>query len=231
MRTDFKSLSGHLRVFATPDCGQWIVTRLVSRFLQDHPRVTISLALSARPLHMIQEGCDVGLLPGKITDESVIARPAGMISLRLAASPGLVKSRPAVKKLADLKSWPWVSLSGTQFWGTKEVELLAQNGEEHVLPISPVLVSEGATSTREAVRAGLGVAILPDWLIEEDLRSGRLVRLLPKLKAKDMPIHVVYLGQRLLPARVSAFIDFAVKYMVNELDQSRERDRKQLRDG
>jgi DNA-binding transcriptional LysR family regulator len=226
MRTDLKSLSGHLRVFATPDCGQWIVTRLVSRFLQDHPRVTISLALSARPLHMIQEGCEVGLLPGKITDESVIARPAGNITLHLAAAPGLVKSRSTVKKLTDLKSWPWISLSGSQFWGTKEVKLIAQNGDEEVLPISPVLVSEGVTSIREAVRAGLGVALLPDWLIEKDLRSGRLVRLLPKLKAKDMPIHVVYLGQRLLSARVSAFIDFAVKYMMNELDESRERNRK-----
>jgi DNA-binding transcriptional LysR family regulator len=48
---------------------------------------------------MIQEGCDVGILPGKITDESVIARPAGKITLYLAASPSLVEGRPAVKNL------------------------------------------------------------------------------------------------------------------------------------
>jgi DNA-binding transcriptional LysR family regulator len=80
-----------------------------------------------------------------------------------------------------------------------------------------VLISEGVTSIREAVRAGLGVAVLPDWLIQEDLLSGRLVRVLPQWKAKDLPIHVVYAGQRLLPARVSAFIDFVVNYMTNEL--------------
>ena len=225
IRVEGQALGGHLRVFATVDCGQWIVTRLVSRFLQDHPRVTMSLALANRPLHMIQEGCDVGILPGKIIDESVIARPAGMIALHLAAAPGLVKSRRAVKRLADLKSWPWVSLAGSQFWGPKEVRLMAPNGGEEVLPISPVLISEGVTSTREAVRAGLGVALLPDWLIEEDLRAGRLVRVLPKFKAKDLPIHVVYLGQRLLPARVSAFIDFAVGYLLDELERSRERAR------
>jgi hypothetical protein len=54
---------------------------MVSRFLQDNPKVTAALALTNRPLHMIQEGCNVGILPGKITDESVIARPAGMIAL------------------------------------------------------------------------------------------------------------------------------------------------------
>ena len=69
-------LSGHLRLFVTIDLGQSLVTRLISSFLQVNPKVTAELGLSSRPLHMIQEGCDVGILPGKITDESVVARPA-----------------------------------------------------------------------------------------------------------------------------------------------------------
>jgi len=217
LREDTTLLRGHLRLFATVDCGQSVVTRLVSKFLQDNPKVTATLALNNRPLHMIQEGCDVGILPGKITDESVIARPAGLISLHLAASPALVKSRPKVKNLSDLKTWPWIAISGSQFWSAKEITLWSDAGAEENLPISPVLISEGVTSTREAVRAGLGVAVLPDWLIQNDLLSGRLVRVLPRWRAKDLPISVVYFRQRLLPARVSAFIDFAVRYMTNEL--------------
>jgi DNA-binding transcriptional LysR family regulator len=135
-----------LRLFATVDLGQSIVTRLVSRFLQAHPKVTAELALTNRPLHLIQEGCDVGILPGKITDESVIARPAGKVALYLAASPALVKSRPAVKGLADLKSWPWIGVAGVQFWGAKEVKLFGRNRAEQTLQLSPVLISEGATS-------------------------------------------------------------------------------------
>jgi LysR substrate binding domain len=61
--------------------------------------------------------------------------------------------------------------------------------------------------------AGLGVAVIPDWLIREDLLSGRLVRVLPQ---KDLPVHVIYLGARLLPTRVRAFIDFAVSYLTKE---------------
>jgi DNA-binding transcriptional LysR family regulator len=94
LREGQTTLSGHLRLFATIDLGQSIVTRLVSRFLQANPKVTAELGLSSRPLHLIQEGCDVAILPGKITDESVIARPAGKITLELAASPSLVKERP-----------------------------------------------------------------------------------------------------------------------------------------
>ena len=217
LHEDQTTLSGHLRLFATMDLGQSIVTRLVSSFLRINPKVTAELALTNRPLHMIQEGCDVGILPGKITDESVVARPAGKITVHLAASPSLVKSRPAVKEPADLKSWPWIALAGVQFRSAKEIKLFARNGTEQTLRVSPVLISEGVASIREAVRAGLGVAVLPDWLIREDLLSRRLVRVLPQWNAKDLPVHVVYAGDLLLPTRVRAFIDFAVSYMTKEL--------------
>lgn len=214
LHADHTTLSGQLHLFASLDLGQWVVTPLVSRFLQENPQVSATLALNNRPLHMIQEGCDVGIVPGKITDDSVVARPAGVISLHLAASPTLVASRPKVKTLADLNSWPWISLSGSHFWGTTAIHLYDFRGVEQTLATEPILISEGVTSIREAVKDGLGVALLPDWLIEDDLKSGSLVRVLPGLKAKDLPIHVVYAGQRVLPARVSAFIGFATRYLV-----------------
>ena len=214
LHEDHTTLSGHLRLFATVDLGQWVVTPLVSQFLQANPKVTATLALNNRPLQMIQEGCDVGILPGRITDESVIARPAGTIALHLTAAPALVKRRPPVKELADLKSWPWVAVAGSQFWNAREITLLSRDGVEQTLRIAPVLISEGVTSIREAVRDGLGVSLLPDWLVKDELASGELVQVLPKWKPKDLPIHVVYAGQRVLPTRVSAFIDFAVRYLV-----------------
>jgi DNA-binding transcriptional LysR family regulator len=215
LRQDHTTLSGHLRLFATMDLGQWVVTRMVSQFLQENRRVTATLALANRPLHMIQEGCDVGVLPGKITDESVVARPAGLITLHLTASPALVKNRSVPKNLSDLKSWPWVALAGSQFWSPKDITLFDRHGEEQNLRISPVLISEGVTSVREAVRDGLGLALLPDWLIKNELLSGDLVHVLPRWKPKPVPINVVYAGQRVLPTRVAAFIDFAVRHLSN----------------
>src|SRR5436190_9465258 len=215
LHEDHTTLSGHLRLFATVDLGQWVITPLVSQFLQANPKVTATLALNNRPLQMIQEGCDVGILPGKITDESVIARPAGAITLHLTASPALIKRRPPVKALADLKSWPWVSLAGSQFRSNKEITLFGRDGAEQTLRFSPILISEGVTSIREAVRDGLGVSLLPDWLVKDELDSGDLVQVLPKWKGKDLPIHVVYAGQRVLPTRLSASIDFAVRYLTS----------------
>jgi DNA-binding transcriptional LysR family regulator len=166
---------------------------------------------------MIEEGCDAGVVAGDITDDSVIARPAGSIVRYLAASPALVNSRPPVKEPAHLKSWPWLVLSGAHFGVSEKVTLSSPKKIDETIPMKPVFISEGVTSLREAARAGLGIAVLPDWLIREDILSGRLVRVLPQWNAKELPCHVVYQGQRMLPIRVRAFIDFAVAYMTTEL--------------
>lgn len=218
LRVDQTTLSGLLRVFATIDWGQSVVTRMLSEFLQMHPKVTAELALTNRPLRMIEEDCDVGILPGTVTDESVIARPAGKITLILAAAPSLIEKQPSAKRPSDLKSWPWLALSGHQFWSASEIRLQSRNQSGQVISIEPVLKSEGVTSLREAARSGLGVSLLPDWLIEEDLQTGRLVRLLPQWQAQPLPLHVVYPADRLLPTRVRAFIEYAVNYMKAELE-------------
>src|SRR5690349_12286488 len=84
------TLSGHLRLFATIDSGQNYVTRLISAFLQINRKVTAELHFTNRPFHMIQEGCDVGVVAGDITDESLVARLANKQLRYLVASPALV---------------------------------------------------------------------------------------------------------------------------------------------
>src|SRR5580700_11029459 len=127
LRADQTTLSGHLRIFATIDSGQSFVTRLLTKFLQINASVTAELAFTNRPLHLIQEGCDVAIVAGAMTDESVVARPAGSIAQYLAASPALVKSRPDVKTPADVRSWPWIELSGYQFREGKRITLYGPN--------------------------------------------------------------------------------------------------------
>jgi len=192
-------------------------TRLITSFIQANPGITAELSYTNRPSRMIEEGCDAGVVAGDITDDSVIARPAGTMVRYLAASPALVKSRTPVKEPANLKSWPWLVLSGAHFGVSDKVTLSSPKKADQTIPMKPVLISEGVTSLREAARAGLGIAVLPDWLIREDIVSGKLVRVLPRWNAKELPCHVVYQGHRMLPVRVRTFIDFAVTYMTTEL--------------
>lgn len=220
LRLEQGGLQGNIRVFSTIDFGQTVVSRLISSFIHAHPGVTMELAYSNRPLHMIEEGCDVGIIAGALTDDRVVARSLGQIRRHVVASPGLVAAHRRCRRPEDLQEWPWVILLSATFGGTREVTLY-RDGEESRLRVRPLLQSEGVTSLREAARMDLGVAALPTWLVEEDLVSGRLVRLLPKWEASTLPAHVVYPARRNLPLRARTFVDFALEYMSTVLTSPR----------
>jgi DNA-binding transcriptional LysR family regulator len=172
VRNNQMELRGHLRLFATVHFGQFLFTRLIASFMQRHPSITVELIYSNRPVRMIEEGCDAGLIVGDLTDDAVVARPAGQVARCLAAAPPLLKSRPAVEKPADLKAWPWLALSSEQFGGARTFRLSSPKRASQTLNVSPILLTVGASSLRTAAQAGLGVAELPLWLIKEDLTSG-----------------------------------------------------------
>jgi DNA-binding transcriptional LysR family regulator len=216
LRNDQTVIQGNIRVFSTIDFGQSVVSRLIASFIQAHPAMTIDLSYSNRPLHMIEEGCDAGIIAGNLTDDSVVARSLGRIKRYPVAAPSFLSDRKTPKNPADIQGWPWLTLSNVQFGSSKTVELYSGQNEQN-FQIRPVMVAEGVTSMREAACMGLGIAVLPEWLIEEDIVADRLVRVLPKWQARELPAHIVYPVQRRLPLRVRTFIDFAANYMTTVL--------------
>jgi DNA-binding transcriptional LysR family regulator len=209
LREGQAAIVGHLRLFATIDLGQTAVTRLLARFLRDHPKVTAELGYTNRPVQMIEEGYDVGIVAGHLTDERLVARPVASITRRVVAVPGLASRFRSPKDPRDLESWPWAALSGRQFGGhANTVTFVAPSGAARILRIEPLFTSEGVTSLREAVLGGLAIAVLPDWQVRDDLAAKRLVPVLPRWSCRSIPLSVIYQGDRQRPSRVQAFIAF-----------------------
>src|ERR1700679_2884066 len=115
---------------ATIDFGQSVVSRMIASFIQAHPTVTTELACSNRPLHMIEEGCDAGVLVGNLNDETIIARSVGQITRYPVAAPVFLSERKSPKTPGDLQRWPWLSLSNAQFGGGASVEMYSAQGEQ-----------------------------------------------------------------------------------------------------
>ncbi|MCC8401415.1 LysR family transcriptional regulator [Paraburkholderia sp. MMS20-SJTN17] len=216
LRSDQTALSGQIRVFSTIDFGQTVVSRLISSFIQTNPAVRVELGYSNRPLHMIEEGCDAGILAGTLSDERVVSRPLGEITRCVVGSPSLLKEHKKPRKPAHLAGFPWIALSGSQFGNPRHVTLHS-GSESCSLELEPVFLTEGGASIREAVRMGLGLAVLPEWFVEEDLLAQRMVRVLPKWRPKPWSAQIVYPAQRRMPLRVKAFVDFATQYMATVL--------------
>lgn len=208
LRVDQTALMGHIRFFSTIDFGQSVVSRLLAEFMLQNPSITVDLVYSNRPLRMLEEGCDAGVVAGEVADDTVIARPLGMIRRYPVASPDFLTGRALPAVPDDIATWPWLTLGTEVFGGARNITLFNESGEEQTLHVAPVLTAEGVTGLREAALAGLGVSPLPGWLVTDDLASGRLVRLLPQWRARELPAHVVYPVQKGLPLRVRALVDF-----------------------
>jgi DNA-binding transcriptional LysR family regulator len=212
LHTEQAELKGHINFFATIDFGQSVVSRMITSFIEANSRITVNLSYSNRPIRMIEEGHDIGIIAGNITDDSIIAKPIGSIERLIVCSPKLLQGQE-VKSPADIESWPWVTLQGNQFSNTSEMVLYNRKGQKQSISVSSVLATEGVTSIREAVRMGLGIALLPTWLIQEDLVSKRLIPVLPSWKPLDIPAHVIYPSTRNLPNRLRHLINFSSAYM------------------
>ncbi len=96
--------------------------------------------------------------------------------------------------------------------------LVGPGGATATIPYRPRLVSDDMHSLRAAAVAGLGVVQLPAMLLEDELRSGRLVRLLPEWCSKGALVHAVFPSRRGLVPSVRALIDFLAKRFA-ELDE------------
>lgn len=201
---------GHLRVVSVVDFGQWIVTRVLAKFCALHPEVTGELHLINRPTKFVEEGFDCGVAVGEPTDQSVTARKVGSISRYLVASPALLKKHRIPQTPGDLKDLPWLGILQPHFYARDRLTLF-RNGKPCNVSLKPVMLLDGVTALREAASAGVGFTMLPEWLIQNEMQSGRLVKVLPDWSMTAFDLHVVHLPHRHLPGRVRAFVDFSMK--------------------
>src|SRR5580693_9023702 len=136
LRNEQTAVEGNIRIFSTIDFGQSVVSRMIASFIHMHPAITTELAYSNRPLHMIEEGCDAGIIAGNLTDDTVVARSLGQIRRYPVAASAFLSERKSPKTPADIQHWPWLSLSNAQFGGPRSVELYSAQGEQR-LEITP----------------------------------------------------------------------------------------------
>lgn len=198
---------GHLRIVSVLDSGVWIVSRLLAAFHESHPKITAELHLINRPSKFIAEGFDCGILAGEITDASVALREIATVQPMLVAAPSLFKKHGVPRAPQDLARLPWMGLLQPHFLARDRV-LLENGGRREMVRLTPSLVMDSVIALRQAAIAGAGMVLAPEWLAQPPLRSGTLVRVLPKWRVPRANIHLVFPTGR-LSATVRAFVDFA----------------------
>jgi DNA-binding transcriptional LysR family regulator len=197
---------GLLRVTAPADMGSnGAFVDFVARFLARHPGVELELVLENRFVDLVTEQVDVAVRAGPLTDSSLIAKRIGRTSMRLMASPGFLERHGPIDDVAQLARLPCLRLSPRAEHG--RWTLHGPRGKRVVAVRGPVIAGSINALSRLAA-AGLGIAALPDF--SQDPSTAGLRVVLPEWTAGESPAHIVYAARRLVPAKLTAFVDALV---------------------
>jgi DNA-binding transcriptional LysR family regulator len=199
--------TGLVRLGVTTAAAILITPRLL-RLLEQHPGLAVELVVRDQLGDMIEERLDVAIHVGQPTDSSLMARRAGQFGRAVVAAPIYLERRGAPARPADLSQHTCIVHEqgpDSALW-----RFTGPEGPEEIR-LEPSFRANNAAIVRRAALDGHGIAMVPDAMVLDDVRSARLYRVLPNYQFEREPAFVLYPSRRHLAARTRVVIDFLVE--------------------
>jgi len=201
--------AGTVRVTAVPAFAVRHVLPALAEFHRKHPKISVRLSCSNRTVDLGEGGFDLGIRISSHPADNLVARKLADNTPFLCASPVYLRKRGPPRSVEDLGRHECVLFSPM---APKGVWSFRRSGRRHSVQVSGAFETDDMDAVHAAVTAGIGIGILPGYMVGDAIRRGRLVRLLrPYEVAAQSAIYLVYLPNRTLPTRVRALIDYLVE--------------------
>ncbi|HZW22525.1 LysR family transcriptional regulator [Noviherbaspirillum sp.] len=198
-------LAGTLRLTTSVDHAVQSLARAAAEFAARHPALQIDLRTGDRVVDLVEEGIDLAIRLGWLRDSSLRAVKLGEFEQHLVASPAYLARAGRPKQPEDLAAHDWVAL---MLLPTPFTWKFSRRGETRTVQVKSRIRVDSPGALRTMLRQGAGVSVLDQYSVQDDLKSGALVRLLPDWSLPRAGIHAVYPPGRHVPPRVRQFIDF-----------------------
>lgn len=196
---------GLLRVSAPLAFAQLHMTAPMATFMAKHPGVRVELLPSDRMVDLVQEGIDVAIrLSARMRDSSLVARKLAEDRTVVCASPAYLSRRGTPQMPADLLQHDILRYSLLKLedeWRFKS------GGPSYSVPLEPRFEASSGVMVREAALEGIGIAVLPSFMVAQEIGAGRLRQVLAEHSFIRMAMHAVYPSARGVPASVRAFVE------------------------
>ena len=198
---------GTLRVHCVPGLARHLVTGAVLEYREEFPEVTVDLMLSQRMPNLLEDQLDVSILIARtLPDSAYVSQKIGISHCVLVASPEYLQRHAAPLTPEDLNDHQCLLL-GTVDYVRDEWQLKSKTGDATFIPKGPSFSVNDMDAMAVAVRAGAGIGLLAGFSAIEDLRSGRLVRVLPEFHTYERNVYAVYTSRQFIDAKITHFID------------------------
>lgn len=201
-----KVTTGSLRISAPMSLGLKVLPRILSQFALVHPTTTVAVDLSDRFVDIVEEDYDLAIrISGPPTDKSTIWRKICLVPRVLVASPEFLARNGTPERPEDLVGRECLSYHDKR---QTEVWSLTRSGiTRNIEARGRFSVNNGDFLDRLAV-AGEGIALLPHFIVEDELKAGRLVTVLDQWSAPEIWLTLYYPPYEYLPLKVATFSDF-----------------------
>lgn len=206
--------SGLLRITAPVELGGCLLPHVIDEFNSIYPKVHLEVILTDRTVDLVSDGIDIGIRVGQLKDSSLISKKLGMIYFAPFASPKYLKKNGEIKSPKDLENQqiiPFAPLS-TNEW------TLVGNKEKKTIKITKKTLINDLNLIKNLTCMGQGVSLMPTFLCYNEVKTGRLIRILPNWRTELRPVHFVYPSQKFVSPKIRGFIEVASKIIKEQLE-------------
>jgi DNA-binding transcriptional LysR family regulator len=194
---------GRVRLGVPVPLGFYFSSKLCG-LLEKHDELSIDLVLHDKVRDLIEEGIDLQVCVGQLSDSALISRRIGVTTTFLVAAPDYLKGRAPLERPADLQKHDCIN----HRWGRDDVWSFESPEGTVSVPVQGRFRANNSEAVRRAVLNGQGIALLSHLLVADDIKAGRLRVVMPAFPPARLPLTVVYPSRRNLPPRVRAVIEF-----------------------
>jgi DNA-binding transcriptional LysR family regulator len=200
-------LSGSIRITAPLGAHRRLLQPTIDHFIEHHPTIAIELDVSAAPVDLVEGAYDLAIRATHTAEPNWITRKIAESPVRVVASPAYVARHGQPAEPADITAHETIHFSALSFG---KIWMFRRGDTSERIAIRPRLQSNDGQALHQWALDGYGIALLPDFLIGDDLIDGRLVTVLPEWHAPSVDISAVYPDNKHISARVKLFVDSLV---------------------
>ncbi|TWX66711.1 LysR family transcriptional regulator [Colwellia demingiae] len=199
---------GLLRISAPVTFGEMRLAPLLPKFIALYPDLTIELVLTNGAIDMLEEGIDVRLRIGGVDDSNMIARHLTNFPLVLSASPNYAQENGLPTTPEQLGEHHCIIDSNFRIG--KQWPFISPKGQAETINVQSGVAVNSPQAVREVAIADGGIAMTPNFIVEDALADGRLLRVLPEYTTLEFGLFAIYPHRKYVAKKVRCFIDFVL---------------------
>jgi DNA-binding transcriptional LysR family regulator len=202
-------LRGSLAIAAPMSFGISHLSPVVAEFARQHPDLDITLDYDDRVSDLVRGRFDIAVRIGQLRDSGLMARKLCEDPRVVVASPDYIARRGAPEGLDELSAHPcigYLNVQAASIW-----QFVGEDGAMAGVPMQSRVSANNGEAIRDMAIAGLGLALLPLFIVHSALQAGQLVAVAEKLRPAPLPISAVWPPIRPVPMKLRAIVDHLAK--------------------